>query len=1143
MVRQTTAVIVVELLGAVSLLAMAIVGVLAYTLSQGPLELGMFRQDVERALTNARNGRPVEVQRLTLEWSPLDRRLYVVAGQVSIRDQAGAEAGWAEQARITLDAGSALTGKVDPIEVEFEEGWLGLRNTGQDMWSLAGDPLPPIRARELPETPRAWLDLSNRVLSDMLAGFLALETGSTIRMAGFDRMELRIEGQTGERLATLEDASGKIEQMSGDIGLSLAGMGDGVGLPGRFEMSLLVNSDSRHLEANLDVGAWPLGDLLDRFGLQGFAQSDVIVGTHFAAHVGQATGLDKLDFLIARQEGSLELPGLSGVIDAFSLYAGYRPADDVVEIKRLELETPRLQTVLSGSVQNVLENAGLRRIDMAAPRLNVDLTEDFPRSWTFNDVELEADLSADFSVIDLRQFLARIDGVDILATGALDLDVGHSPGQLPFRLELAAEAVGDVSKETVLSFWPEDLGRGARNFVVERLEAGRVSETRARLSLKPDSFAAGFLRDEDLDVRFSFVDGKVRFMEDVPPVEEGLGTGWLRGNSFGIELIGGRIQDWSVSAGMVDFPLLNPAGQSFSVSMEGAGPAQSMIRMVSESRLQLEARTGFDPGRVSGMADLRLFIKRPARPDIRLDDIDLKATGTIREGELKDVTPGLDLEAATVQVDLTAERLILTGFGEVNAAPVQFTWRDDLTQANKPADISASAIVTPDVLNRFGLVGRAYLTGEIPVEIQGQVGARGLGQATFGFDLRDARIAIDEIGWVKPAGEAARATLGYTGDPESFVSTVRVMGDSARLDGDLRLDRQGRLDILVLRELFMAGAADVSGTISRPRPRTVDMELQGAYLDISSLLTGFEGLGRPAGAEPLGLALNVSANVARLRVRRGLELRAAELQLVNGIDRLISVEATGQNAQGAEFGASYFARDPDQAPTIGMTSSDAGFLAKAFFGVNFLSGGELNLSGTLGRDGAPSRLVARVSNARLTNAPFVTQILSLASLRGLSDTLNGDGVLFSDIVAPITIGGGRYVIEGGRASGPALGLTVNGFFANESRQIELNGVLVPSFGVNSVLGGMPVIGDLFVGRRGEGIFSITYSIGGTLDKAQVTVNPLSAVTPGILRRIFENPSDTSIPAGLDTDPNLKPPTEKLPDLPEDEFIETAPGGG
>ena len=97
--------------------------------------------------------------------------------------------------------------------------------------------------------------------------------------------------------------------------------------------------------------------------------------------------------------------------------------------------------------------------------------------------------------------------------------------------------------------------------------------------------------------------------------------------------------------------------------------------------------------------------------------------------------------------------------------------------------------------------------------------------------------------------------------------------------------------------------------------------------------------------------------------------------------------------------------------------------------------------------------------------------------------------------------------------------------------------------MNSMLGGVPIIGDRIVGRDGEGIFSITYSVAGTLEKAQVAVNPLSAVTPGILRRIFENPSDTSIPESLPVDPDLKPPTAKLPDLPDEEILSPTPGSG
>jgi hypothetical protein len=50
-----------------------------------------------------------------------------------------------------------------------------------------------------------------------------------------------------------------------------------------------------------------------------------------------------------------------------------------------------------------------------------------------------------------------------------------------------------------------------------------------------------------------------------------------------------------------------------------------------------------------------------------------------------------------------------------------------------------------------------------------------------------------------------------------------------------------------------------------------------------------------------------------------------------------------------------------------------------------------------------------------------------------------------------------------------------------------------------------VLGNLIVSRRGEGVFGMTYSINGPAGAPRVGVNPVSALTPGILRRIFEPP--------------------------------------
>ena len=65
--------------------------------------------------------------------------------------------------------------------------------------------------------------------------------------------------------------------------------------------------------------------------------------------------------------------------------------------------------------------------------------------------------------------------------------------------------------------------------------------------------------------------------------------------------------------------------------------------------------------------------------------------------------------------------------------------------------------------------------------------------------------------------------------------------------------------------------------------------------------------------------------------------------------------------------------------------------------------------------------------------------------------------------------------------------------------------------LNSLLGNIPGLGDVLVGPKGGGVFAATYQVSGALVDPDVTVNPLSALAPGILRGLvkglFGNGSD------------------------------------
>ena len=70
-------------------------------------------------------------------------------------------------------------------------------------------------------------------------------------------------------------------------------------------------------------------------------------------------------------------------------------------------------------------------------------------------------------------------------------------------------------------------------------------------------------------------------------------------------------------------------------------------------------------------------------------------------------------------------------------------------------------------------------------------------------------------------------------------------------------------------------------------------------------------------------------------------------------------------------------------------------------------------------------------------------------------------------------------------------------------RIDLQGTIVPAYALNSIIGNIPLIGSLLLGGEGQGLFAANYRVTGSAGDPQVSVNPLSALAPGFLRRLFQ----------------------------------------
>ena len=158
-------------------------------------------------------------------------------------------------------------------------------------------------------------------------------------------------------------------------------------------------------------------------------------------------------------------------------------------------------------------------------------------------------------------------------------------------------------------------------------------------------------------------------------------------------------------------------------------------------------------------------------------------------------------------------------------------------------------------------------------------------------------------------------------------------------------------------------------------------------------------------------------------------------------------------------------------------------------------------------DGHALTGVIEARDLQVVEAPLLARIFSAGSLDGLSNLLGGKGIDFSYAYGEFDFVDSVVSIRNARATGSSVGITAEGGLATgEGGEISLVGAVAPVYQLNSALANAPIIGDILVGRKGEGVLALSYAVSGETDSPSVFVNPLSALTPGVFRQLMQPPA-------------------------------------
>ena len=177
-----------------------------------------------------------------------------------------------------------------------------------------------------------------------------------------------------------------------------------------------------------------------------------------------------------------------------------------------------------------------------------------------------------------------------------------------------------------------------------------------------------------------------------------------------------------------------------------------------------------------------------------------------------------------------------------------------------------------------------------------------------------------------------------------------------------------------------------------------------------------------------------------------------------------------------------------------IRSGDAGGLLAAAGILEDARNGRLDL--TLTPVGAPGTYdgVLAIEQLRVKRAPALAALLNTISIVGLLEQFYGQGLHFAAVDGRFRLTPERLTVLESSAVGASVGISMDGYFDLATKRMDMQGVLSPIYLLNAIGGALT--------RRGEGLVGFNFSLRGTSQDPAVTVNPLSALTPGFLREMF-----------------------------------------
>ncbi|MBC8129064.1 MAG: hypothetical protein H7Y08_01935 [Rhizobiaceae bacterium] len=893
---------------------------------------------------------------------------------------------------------------------------------------------------------------------------------------------------------------------------------DGISVP--FSASARFNDQAAHLDrASVSLGPVPLGALIppgspeDRLDRRPFA-TDAPGTLRFALTTPEGETLRRAELSVDLGRGALQAGRGHTTLEKARLGLAYVEGEDALALEDTSLFFDGFVMGIDGRAVAVHDAAdgAFNGFDFALQSRDMTSTIGAPAGEA-----LDANV-----IVEGRHDIAgkelRLDKL-VLATGggALGGDAVLRYGAADAMTTLTLDA-SDLKAGNVKAFWPFNVAVNTRRWVLDRVgDDGGVTGGRIAIAVRKDRLDEAFApekspRPEELVIDLALDGAAIETVGDLPRLTGARGTVATRGGDTTVALETASVEGFGKVAVAPSTVTFARAAEEAVQDVDGrlaialSGDLPELLAIAAREPINALRTLPLTPGDTSGTATVKAELGFLLGDAIARDRqfSGWKVDAVLDDAAVAVPVEGRRLAALTGPIAITPGAASGNIDGTVDGIPATIAFHRPFGM--KPegtrkleVDLAMTGNTVAEVLPSLSDI----LTGPIAAKIVQGADA----SLRAEVELDDAALTLPWIGWRKGKGVAAALAFDIaTVEGRTALRNVSLKGEGFSASGEVEADGEG-VRSATLGDVALNPGDDIDVEVQRVA-NGFSIRVDGKRFDARPFLADLKAnLG--AKAENAGgrsrRQIDVGIAVDRLTGFGGEEIAGFQLNYAGSAGEIAALAISGSSRGGA-FTADLSPRGEER--SIVVRTPDAGSLAD-FAGIyGRMEGGAVTLD-LIGSSRRGYRGTLKAENFTLVDEPRLSNLVGSApspdqsSLsQALGTDLRTERAFFDHASVNIGYGRGGLAVSDGIIRGPVFGSSFAGTVYDLRNRIDITGSFMPAYGINRIFGAIPVVGQILGNGNEGGLIGITYRLDGEFSSPTLTVNPISAIAPGIFRNIF-----------------------------------------